>query len=151
VIFRNKLTFYDDDLLATRLTLHAGGPPLVGSPRLLIQYIHSYPPCLEGVSSIRNMRTRHAVVTRDPPNMDHTPFHTANMSLTIVTSHSAVGVPVGYNRYQSWFSASLSEPSDCFNFLTVKIIKRLSHLEYCNIYRMNLKLDEIFSSMNKRN
>jgi hypothetical protein len=49
----------------------AGGPPLVSCPRLLIQYIRSYPPYLEGVSSIRNLRTRHAVVTRDPPNMEY--------------------------------------------------------------------------------
>jgi hypothetical protein len=48
----------------------AGGPPLVGCPRLLIQYIRRYPPYLDAVSSIRNPRTRHAVVTRDPPNMD---------------------------------------------------------------------------------
>jgi hypothetical protein len=48
----------------------AEGPPLVGCPRLLIQYIHSYPPYLEAVSSIRNVRTRHAMATRDPPNMD---------------------------------------------------------------------------------
>jgi hypothetical protein len=48
----------------------AGGPPLVGCPRLLFQYIRSYPPYLKGVSSIRNLRTRHTVVTRDPPNMD---------------------------------------------------------------------------------
>jgi hypothetical protein len=34
-----------------------GGPPLVGSPRLLIQYFRSSPPKLEGVSSIRNLRT----------------------------------------------------------------------------------------------
>jgi hypothetical protein len=47
----------------------AGGLPLVGFPRLLIQYICSYPPYLEAVSSIRNLRTRNAVVTRDPPNM----------------------------------------------------------------------------------
>jgi hypothetical protein len=47
-----------------------GGPPPVGCPRLLIQYIRSYPPYLEGVSSIRNLRTHHAVVTRDPPNME---------------------------------------------------------------------------------
>jgi transposase InsO family protein len=47
----------------------AGGPPLVGCLRLLIQHIRSYPRKLEGVSSIRNLRTRHAVVTRDPPNM----------------------------------------------------------------------------------
>jgi hypothetical protein len=47
----------------------AGGPPLVGCLRLLIQYIRSYPPYLEAISSIRNLRTRHAVVTRDPLNM----------------------------------------------------------------------------------
>jgi hypothetical protein len=41
----------------------AGGPPTVGCPRLLIQYIRSDPPYLEAVSSIRNRRTRHAVVT----------------------------------------------------------------------------------------
>jgi hypothetical protein len=36
----------------------------------LFQYIRSYPPYLEVVSSIRNLRTRHAVVIRDPPNID---------------------------------------------------------------------------------
>jgi len=36
---------------------------LVGYPPLLIQYIRSYSPHLEAVSSIRNRRTRHAVVT----------------------------------------------------------------------------------------
>jgi hypothetical protein len=36
---------------------------------LLIQYIRSYPPYLEAVSSIHNLRTHHAMVTRDPPNM----------------------------------------------------------------------------------
>jgi hypothetical protein len=46
----------------------AGGPPLVDCPRLLIHYIRSCPPYLEAVSSIRNLRTRHAVVTRDPSN-----------------------------------------------------------------------------------
>jgi hypothetical protein len=51
----------------------AGGPPLVGCPRLLIEYIRSYPPYLEGVSSIRNLSMCHAVVTRDPPNLDIVP------------------------------------------------------------------------------
>jgi hypothetical protein len=36
---------------------------------MLIQYIRSYPPYLEAVSSLRKLRTRHAVVRRDPPNM----------------------------------------------------------------------------------
>jgi hypothetical protein len=48
----------------------AGGPPPVGCLRLLIQYIRSYPPYLEAVSSIRNLRTCHAAGTRDPPNME---------------------------------------------------------------------------------
>jgi hypothetical protein len=52
----------------------AGGPPLVGCPLLLIQYICSYPPYMEAVSSIRNLSTRHAVVTRDPPNMEQQVF-----------------------------------------------------------------------------
>jgi hypothetical protein len=34
-----------------------------------MQYIRSFPPYLEGVSSISNLRTRHAMVTKDPPNM----------------------------------------------------------------------------------
>ena len=33
-----------DGLLAPRPTPQAGGPPLVGCPRLLIQFIRSYPP-----------------------------------------------------------------------------------------------------------
>jgi len=41
----------------------AGGPPLVGCPRLLIHYIRRCSPYLEAVSFIRNPRNRHAVVT----------------------------------------------------------------------------------------
>jgi hypothetical protein len=40
----------------------AARPSLFRFPRLLIQYIHSCPLYLEAVSSIRNPRTRHAVV-----------------------------------------------------------------------------------------
>jgi hypothetical protein len=69
VNFHNKIIFYGEELLAPRPNPKAGGPPIVGCPRLFIQYIRSYPPYLEPVSSIRNLRTRHAVVTRDPPNM----------------------------------------------------------------------------------
>jgi hypothetical protein len=69
VIFRNKVIFYGKELIAPTPHPQAGGPPLVGCPSLLIQYIHSYPLYLEAVSSIHNLRTRHAMVTRDPPNM----------------------------------------------------------------------------------
>jgi len=37
-------TFYGEELLAPRPTPKLGGPPLVGCPRLLIQYIRTYPP-----------------------------------------------------------------------------------------------------------
>jgi hypothetical protein len=35
----------------------AGGPPLVGRPRLLIQYIHSYPPHLEAFRPAKTWRS----------------------------------------------------------------------------------------------
>jgi hypothetical protein len=41
----------------------AGGPPLVGCPPLLIQYIRSYTWYLETVSSILNLRTLQDLVT----------------------------------------------------------------------------------------
>jgi hypothetical protein len=44
--------------------------PLWGCQRSLIQYILSYPSHMEAVS-IRNLRTHHAVLKRDPLNMVH--------------------------------------------------------------------------------
>ena len=42
-VFLNKV-FLQGGLVSTSLNPQAGGPPLVGSPRLLIQFIRSYPP-----------------------------------------------------------------------------------------------------------
>jgi hypothetical protein len=36
--------FYCEGVVSTTPNLQAGGPPFVGSPRLLIQYISRYPP-----------------------------------------------------------------------------------------------------------
>jgi hypothetical protein len=58
VRFRNKLIFLRWEVVSPTPNFQTGGPSLVGCPRLLIQYICSYPPYLEGVSSIRNLRTR---------------------------------------------------------------------------------------------
>jgi hypothetical protein len=44
----------------------AKGSPPIGCPGLLIQCIRSYPSYLEVISSIRSLRTRHAVVTVRP-------------------------------------------------------------------------------------
>jgi hypothetical protein len=43
-IFRNKIRFYGEELLAPRPTRQAREPPLVICPRLLIQHIRSYRP-----------------------------------------------------------------------------------------------------------
>ena len=46
-MFRNMINFYGG--VSTSPKPQAGGPPHVGCPRLLIQYIHSYPAYLEAV------------------------------------------------------------------------------------------------------
>ena len=43
-LFRYMICFYVEDLLAPRPNPQPGGPPPVGCPRLLFQYIRSYPP-----------------------------------------------------------------------------------------------------------
>ena len=43
-MFRNTIRFYGEELLPPRPAPQAGGPPLVGCPQLLVQYIRSYPP-----------------------------------------------------------------------------------------------------------
>jgi hypothetical protein len=49
--FRNKDTFSRWGAFSTSSNLQAGWPPRVCCPRLLIQYIRSYPPILEAVPS----------------------------------------------------------------------------------------------------
>ena len=44
-MFRNYCTIYDEELKTrTSPNAQAGGPLFIGCPRLLIQYIRSYPP-----------------------------------------------------------------------------------------------------------
>jgi hypothetical protein len=54
--------------------LQVGGPPLVGCPRMLFQYIRSYPPYLEAISMC-NLRMCHAEVTRGPLNIEAIVLH----------------------------------------------------------------------------
>jgi hypothetical protein len=68
IYFATNIFFYGGGVVSPPPNLQTGRPPPVGCPRLLIQYIRSYPSYLEAVSSIRNPRTRHAVVTSDPVN-----------------------------------------------------------------------------------
>jgi hypothetical protein len=65
VIFRNKFLFYDEELLAPRLTHKLEDHPLSAARDCLFNIFAPTPPYLEAVSSIRNLRTRHAVVTGD--------------------------------------------------------------------------------------
>jgi len=58
-------------LLDSRPTPKLKDHPFIGCPRLLIQYIRSYPPHLEAVSFIRDRRMRHAGVTRTQHSISH--------------------------------------------------------------------------------
>jgi hypothetical protein len=48
-MIRNIINFLRRGVISTSPNLQAGGPPLVGCPRLLIQNIRSYPAYLEAV------------------------------------------------------------------------------------------------------
>jgi hypothetical protein len=43
-VVQNRFFFSREGVVSTSPNPQAGGPPLVGCPRLLIQFIHSYPP-----------------------------------------------------------------------------------------------------------
>jgi len=60
--FRNFL-FLWPGIVCPPPNLKATGPPLVDCPRLFIQCTRSYPPYLEAVSSIHNLRTRHTLMS----------------------------------------------------------------------------------------
>jgi hypothetical protein len=67
VTFRNDLILYSEELLATLPTPKLENHPLSAVRDCLFNIFAAL--YLEAVSSIRNLRTRHAVVTRDPTNM----------------------------------------------------------------------------------
>jgi len=71
VTVRNTFVLNGDELLAPRSSPPAGAPPNVGWPVPFIQHSHSYSPYLEPISCFRNPRTRHAVVTGNPLNMEY--------------------------------------------------------------------------------
>jgi hypothetical protein len=66
VTFSKKLFHFAARSFTHTLNYQTGRTPLVGCPRLLIQYIRSHPPYLE----VRNLSTRHAVGTRELINSD---------------------------------------------------------------------------------
>jgi hypothetical protein len=80
--FATNIFFLQWGVVSPTLNPHAGGPPLVSCPRLLIPYICNYLPKLEDVSSILKLRTRHALVTRDPPNMGIFPSRNPNSKMS---------------------------------------------------------------------
>jgi hypothetical protein len=83
-MFHNMLEFLRWWVVSPPPNPQAGGPAPVGCPRLLIQYIRSYPPYLEAVSSIHNLKMCHAVVTGDPLNMGSLPFMFSNLNFKSV-------------------------------------------------------------------
>jgi hypothetical protein len=85
-MIRNKLEVLRWGIVSPSPNPQAGGPPIVGCPRLLIQCIRSYHPYSEAVSSIRNPRTRHAMVTGDQLNMDQVVSSDYNNKIDIQTA-----------------------------------------------------------------
>jgi len=67
--FRNKLNFYGERLLALRPTSNIEDRPFSAVPDCLFNIFSQLHYVSGGLPSIRNLRTRHAAVTRDPPNM----------------------------------------------------------------------------------
>jgi hypothetical protein len=69
VYFCNMLLLYGEELLAPRPTPKLEDHPLSA----VLDWFNIFAAAikLEAFSSIRNLRTRHAVVTRDPPNMEY--------------------------------------------------------------------------------
>jgi hypothetical protein len=56
--FRNKFIFYGDELSAPRPTPKLENHPLSAVRDCLFNIFRSFPPKVEGVSSIRNLMTR---------------------------------------------------------------------------------------------
>jgi hypothetical protein len=69
VNFRNKIFFYGEELLAPRPTAKLEDHPLLAVRDCLFSIFAATLHILEAVPSIRKLRTRHAVVTRDPPKI----------------------------------------------------------------------------------
>jgi hypothetical protein len=68
-MFCNKLEVLWCGIVSLPPYLQAGGPASVSCLRLLVQYIRRYPPYLEAISCICNLRMYHAMVTADPLNV----------------------------------------------------------------------------------
>jgi hypothetical protein len=68
LIFRNKINFLRWGIISPMSNPPNRWTISCRLPRLLIR---SHPPYLEAISSVRNLRTRHAVVTRDPLTVWH--------------------------------------------------------------------------------
>jgi hypothetical protein len=65
-VWGSYASFLQGGIVSTTPNSQAGGSPFVSCLWLLIQCIHSYPPSLEAISTICNLRTCHAVLARDP-------------------------------------------------------------------------------------
>jgi hypothetical protein len=69
LMFCNKLVVYSEGLAPCPTPPPAGGPPLVVCPRLLIQYILTYPPLLEAIPPSATRGPAMLWWQGDPPHM----------------------------------------------------------------------------------
>jgi len=112
VTFHKKL-FLRRGIVSFSPNPQAGGPPLLGCSRLIVQYVHSYPPHLQSVSSTRNS-TRHAVVKGDRITWGYLP----KTHKTLVVNLSQL-IPFSL-LYRIEKLALQTLPSTCTEFVTVR-------------------------------
>jgi hypothetical protein len=106
---RPCVTFYGEELFDPSPKPQAGRPPLICCPLLLIQYIPSFLPCLETVSSIRTPRTHHINIAlgakKDNVQLNKSGVHSQNFSGVTVRRNSL------YVHYKSWETPPVSDSS----------------------------------------
>jgi hypothetical protein len=86
VTFSNKRFSYGEELLASPQP-QTGDHPLSAICDCLstmFHYVRCYPPYPEAVPSIRNLRTCHAGVTRDPLNEERFNFYSSSYTIRMI-------------------------------------------------------------------
>jgi hypothetical protein len=102
-------TLFTMGIVIPRPNLQPTEPPPVCCPRLPNQHNGSYPPYLEAVSSICNLRARHALVTWDTLNMAFT-VHGVNIPV-----RNEINAKVGMIEYSSSYCYPISAERNLLN------------------------------------
>ena len=114
-MFRNMIKFLRWGVVSTSSNPQVGRPPLIGCPRLLVQYIRSYSPYLEAVSPSATWR-RHDVVTGTQLSLWQGPtYHGVLVYLTSFSGRLLEKWETKYFRRDSnWYMQNAGEERCCY-------------------------------------